>query len=103
MEKKARNGRAEGRLMDIESEIIVIKLTLAWSLRSDKCQASTDQEVDDIIADFLKQGGTFLPDGQSDRVRESLTGLLSDGRYAGLTRPSAGEHAEARKIRAGLG
>jgi hypothetical protein len=90
--------------MNIEAEIIVIRLALAWLLRSEKRQAPIAQEVDDIIADFAKQGGTFSTGGQGDQVRQSLTQLLSDGAYVGLIRPFAGEDPEVRKFRVhGLG
>lgn len=87
--------------MDVDAEISCLRLALAWLLRSEKRQSTTEQEVDDIIGDFQNQGGAFLPDGQGDRVRESLTRLLSDGGHVGLTRPYAGEPAEARKFHSG--
>jgi hypothetical protein len=87
--------------MNIEAEITALKLAFAYLYRAYQRSASIDQEVDDIMKDSLKNGGApaDLDNEFTKSVRDALTGLLQDCKYVGLTRPCAGEDANAQKIR----
>jgi hypothetical protein len=87
--------------MNIEVEIAALQLAFAYLYRGIERSASVDQEVADIMTDAAEHGSTAgCGDSFADDVRAALTRLLRDCKYVGVTRPAAGEIADARRIRA---